>query len=386
MDFAITDEQKMLVDTLRRFIATELVPHEAMVDKQRSVPRDLAREIRAKAIQLGFYAINLPTSVGGGGLDHFTQALCEREFGHTSDALASVVARPTAILMNCRDEQVGEYLLPTVRGDKVECFALTEPGAGSDARGITTSARRDAGDWIINGTKQFISHADVADFIILFAVTGEDETPRGRRKRFTAFLVDTDQPGVTIKPLDCISARGYNPNMIYLENVRVSARKILGAEGGGFDFANDWLYSGRVMLAAHCVGRARRVMAMAAEWCAQRKAFGQPIGQFQGTGFKLADMATDIHVTDLMVHHAAWGMDQGTITRREASMVNLYASEMIGRVTDNAVQVFGGMGLMEDMPIQRFWRDARVQRIWEGTSEVHRDIIARDLLREHQPS
>ncbi len=382
MDFSLTDEQKMLTDSLRRFVETELVPHEDLVERLREVPQELVREIRRKAIELGFYAINLPVEVGGGGLDYFTQALCEREFGHVGDALATVVSRPAAILLNCRGAQIEQYLLPTVRGEKTECFALTEPGAGSDARGITTQARRQGGDWVIDGTKQFISHADIADFIILFAVTGEEETPKGRRKRFTAFLVDADQPGVTIKPLACISARGYNPNMIYLDNVRVGEGQILGEEGGGFDFANDWLYSGRVMLAAHCVGRARRVLGMATEWCAGRRAFGQPIGQFQGSGFKLADMATDIHIADLMVHHAAWGMDNGTITRREASMVNLFASEMIGRVTDNAVQLYGGMGLMEDLPIQRFWRDARVQRIWEGTSEIHRDVIARDLLRE----
>jgi acyl-CoA dehydrogenase len=382
MDFNLTDEQTMLTDALRRFVASELVPHEDLVERIREVPRDLVREIRRKAIDLGFYAINLPAEVGGGGLDYFTQALCEREFGHVGDALATVVARPAAILLNCRGSQIDEYLLPTVRGEKTECFALTEPGAGSDARGITTSARRAGGDWVINGTKQFISHADIADFIILFAVTGEEETPKGRRKRFTAFLVDVGQPGVTIKPLACISARGYNPNTIYLDNVRVSAEKILGEEGNGFDFANVWLHSGRIMLAAHCVGRARRVLAMTTEWCAGRRAFGQPIGHFQGSGFKLADMATELHIADLMVHHAAWGMDQGSITRREASMVNLYASEMIGRVTDHAVQLYGGMGLMEDLPIQRFWRDARVQRIWEGTSEIHRDVITRDLLRE----
>jgi acyl-CoA dehydrogenase len=383
MDFNLTDEQQMLVDSLRRFVRTELEPHEDLVEKLREVPRDLAAQIRRAALDLGFYALNLPVDVGGGGLDYFTQALCEREFGHVGDALATVVARPAAILLNCRGDQIGEYLLPTARGEKIECFALTEPGAGSDARGITTTARRIGGDYVINGTKQFISHADIADFIILFAVTGEEDSPQGRRKRFTAFLVDADRPGVSIKPLACIAARGYNPNMIYLDNVRVGADKILGEEGGGFDFANDWLYSGRIMLAAHCVGRARRVLAMAAQWSATRTAFGQPIGRFQGTSFKLADMATELHITDLMVDHAAWAMDRGAITRREASMVNLFASEMIGRVTDHALQIYGGLGLMEDLPIQRFWRDARVQRIWEGTSEVHRDLIARDLLREH---
>jgi acyl-CoA dehydrogenase len=270
--------------------------------------------------------------------------------------------------------------LPAIRGERSSCFALTEPGAGSDARAITTRAVAQGSDYVLNGTKQFISNADVADFIILFAVTGVDETERGPRKRFTAFLVDKDLPGLTVKPMQSIATRGYNPNMIYLEEVRVPARNILGEEGKGFSFANDWLYSGRVMLSAHCVGRGERVLDMSAEWAASRKAFGRTIGEFQGTGYKLADMAMELRLAELMTLNCAWKMDRGTLTRQEASMCNLFASEMICRLTDNAVQIFGGMGMIEDFPIQRFWRDARIERIWEGTSEIHRDVIARDLL------
>jgi acyl-CoA dehydrogenase len=274
--------------------------------------------------------------------------------------------------------------MPCIRGEKVDCFALTEPHAGSDARAIKTAAVRQNGKWVINGVKQFISYADMADFVILFAVTGTDETPKGPRKRFTAFLIDKGTPGMTIKPMPSICTRGYNPNMIYLDNVTLDDGQILGEEGKGFDFANDWLYSGRIMLAAHCVGRAERVFKMACEWAGTRKAFGKTIGEFQGTGFKIADSAMDIRTAWLLVLECAWKMDQGTVTRHEASMCNLFASEMIGRVTDNAVQVFGGMGMMEEFPIQRFWRDARIERIWEGTSEIHRDVIARDLLKEYR--
>jgi acyl-CoA dehydrogenase len=311
-------------------------------------------------------------------------ALVERELGKPSTALSLLIKRPTKILLGCKDEQIEKYLMPVVRGEKVDCFALTEPGGGSDAKAIVTSAKRDGNDWVLNGVKQFISYADVADFMVLFAVTGMDETPRGPRKRFTAFIIDRDTPGLTIKPMASICTRGYNPNMVYLDNVRLHSRQILGEEGKGFDFANDWLYSGRVMLAAHCVGRAERVFKMACEWAATRKAFGKTIGEFQGTGFKIADMASDIKMSSLLVMEAAWKMDQGTLTRHEASIVNLQGSEMIGRVTDHAVQIFGGMGMMEDFPIQRFWRDARIERIWEGTSEIHRDIIARDILREYR--
>jgi acyl-CoA dehydrogenase len=384
VDFTTTFEQRALVGSLAKFVETELYPHEDLVEQRRSVPDDLAQDIKNKARAAGFFAMNMPAELGGAGLDYQTMALVERELGRPSTALSLLIKRPTQILLACKGKQIETYLKPVIRGERTDCFALTEPGCGSDARAIVTSAKRDGDDWVINGVKQFISYADVADFIILFAVTGVDDTPKGARKRFTAFLVDKDTPGVTVKPTPSICTRGYNPNMIYLVDVRVSGWKVLGEEGKGFDFANDWLYSGRVMLAAHAVGRAERVFRMACEWAATRKAFGKTIGEFQGTGFKIADMATDIKTTYLLVMEAAWKMDQGTLTRHEASMVNLYGSEMIGRVTDHAVQIFGGMGMMEEFPIQRFWRDARIERIWEGTSEIHRDIIARDILRSYR--
>lgn len=380
MDFSLTFEQEALTKALTEFVEKELYPHEDKVEELRAVPPEIAADIKRKAITAGFYAMNMPADLGGGGLDFQTLALAERVLGKASTGLSLLLKRPSNILRSCKGDQIEEYLLPCIRGERTDCFALTEPDAGSDARAIRTEAKRDGSDWVINGVKQFISYADFADFIILFAVSGMNETPKGPRKRFTAFLVDKSSPGVTVKPMRSICTRGYNPNMIYLENVRVPSRKILGEEGEGFNFANDWLYSGRVMLASHCVGRAERAFDMAAEWAATRKAFGRTIGEFQGTGFKIADMAMDIRLGWLMVMEAAWKMDQGTLTRHEASMVNLFGSEMVGRVMDNAVQIFGGMGMMEDFPIQRFWRDARIERIWEGTSEIHRDIIARDLL------
>jgi acyl-CoA dehydrogenase len=290
----------------------------------------------------------------------------------------------TGILFKCKGDQIEKYLKPAIRGERKDAFALTEPGAGSDARGITTKAVRDGDHWVINGVKQFISHADIADFIVLIAVTGVDETPRGPRKRFTAFLLDKTLPGLRVEPMKSIVTRGYNPTMVYLEDVRVHSDDILGEEGKGFDTANEWLYDGRVALAAHCVGRSERIFEMTKEWAGTRKAFGKTIGEFQGVGFKVANMAVDIKLGDLMVKEAAWKIENQTMNRTEASMVNYWCSEMVFRVADDAVQIFGGMGVMEEFPIQRFWRDARIERIWEGTSEVHQDIIAKDLLRPYQ--
>ncbi|OJT99432.1 MAG: acyl-CoA dehydrogenase [Rhizobium sp. 63-7] len=384
MDFSLSFEQEALVDSLREFVEKELYPHENIVEELRKVPEDIAQDIRQKAKDAGFMAMNMPEELGGPGLDHQTLAQAERIMGRPSAALSLLIKRPTKILLKCQGDQIDDYLMPAIRGEKTDAFALTEPGAGSDARGIVTKAVRDGGEWVINGVKQFISHADDSDFIILIAVTGTDETPKGPRKRFTAFLLDCDLPGLRIEPMKSICTRGYNPNMVYLENVRVPDSKILGNEGEGFDMANDWLYGGRVNLSAHCVGRAERIYEMSCDWAANRKAFGKTIGEFQGTGFKIADMAIDIRLGDLMVKEAAWKLDQGLMDRSQASMVNLYCSEMVYRVADNAVQIFGGMGMMEDFPIQRFWRDARIERIWEGTSEIHRDIIAKDILRPYR--
>lgn len=382
MDFRYDDEQELLAKSLRAFVDAEIIPYEDQVEREGVLPKDLVHQIRDRSIKAGFYALNMPVEYGGGGLNFTNRAIAEREFGRASRALQMICNRPALILLKCRDEQIETYLKPTVRGERLECFALTEPGSGSDApAGITTRAVRHGDDWVINGTKQFITQADRADFIIVFAATGTDTTERGPRKRITAFLVDKDTPGVEVVPLKCVSNRGLVSTLITLTDVRVSTRKILGEEGRGLSTAKEWLFSGRVMLGANCVGLAARAMEMAARWANTRHQFGQPIARFQGTAFKLADMSMEIHAAHLMVLDAAQKMDRGALTQREASQVNLFASEMVGRVTDNALQMFGGMGISEEMPLQRFWRDARVERIWEGASEVHRDVISRDILR-----
>ncbi|RDD60267.1 acyl-CoA dehydrogenase family protein [Ferruginivarius sediminum] len=384
MDFAPTTEQELVVDSVRKFVEQECYPHEQEVERTETVPAEVGEAIRRKAIENGFYAANMPAELGGGGLDTLTMTMMERELGRTSFALQAFVHRPSNILRACNDEQAERYLHPTIRGERMDCLAMTEPGAGSDLRGMKTTAVRDGGDWVINGTKHFISHADLADYTVLFAATGEEETPRGKRKKITTFLVDHDTPGLEVREgYRSVSHRGYHNCILNFDDCRVPARQVLGEEGAGFDLANTWLSASRLTVGTMCVGRARRAHEMSVEWSASRKQFGQPIGRFQGTGFKLADMATEIEAAEMLCLRAAWLHDQGRMSDQDAAMAKLFASEMLARVTDNAVQIYGGMGLMDELPIERFWRDARLERIWDGTSEIQRHIIARSLLRPH---
>lgn len=383
MDFGLDEERRAIVATVRDFVRRELVPHEDLVERRDEVPAELAAEIRGKAVAAGLYAANFPAELGGGGLDALSVTLVERELGWTSYALQALVARPSNILQACRGAQVETYLLPTVRGERHDCLAMTEPGAGSDVRSMTTSARRDGDGWVVNGTKHFISHADTADYVVLFAVTGTEPTPRGERSAISAFLVDHDTPGLSIRRgAASVSHRGYHHCELSFVDCRVPGEALLGEEGRGFDLLGEWLGASRLTVAAFCVGRARRVLELSAGWAATREQFGQPVGRFQGVGFPLADMATAVEAAELLTLRAAWRLGEGRMSDADAAMAKLYASEMLGRVTDQAVQTFGGMGLVRELPIERFWRDARVERIWDGTSEVQRHIISRSMLRE----
>ena len=382
MEFGLTHEQQLVVDTVRNFVEREFYPLEDEVDRTGLVPGTVGREIQDKVLELGFYAPNIPEEFGGGGLDTLTFTLLERELGRASMALSVFWGRPSNILCSGTDEQRKRYLLPCVSGEKIDALAMSEPDAGSDVRGMKTTARRDGEDYIINGSKHFISHADVADIVITFAVTGEDDTAKGPKKRITCFLVDRGTPGFEIRPgYNSVSHRGYHNSILTFDDCRVPASQVLGEEGTGFDLANTWLAATRLTVAAMCVGRARRCFDLCVDWAANRRQFGQPIGKFQGVSFKLADMATWIDAADWLTLAAAWRLDSKLDAGRQIAQAKLYASEMLGRVTDEAVQIFGGMGLMDDLPIERFWRDARVERIWDGTSEIQRHIIARDLLR-----
>lgn len=385
MDFALSDEQRMLVDTVRAFVDKELMPYEAEVERENQVRPELIAQIHERARAAGLYAANMPEELGGGGLDAVGVALMDRELGRTSFALQYAVARPSNILRACKGEQIERYLLPAIRGERVECLAMTEPGAGSDLRSMKTRAVRDGEHFVINGTKHFISYADVADFAILFAASAEEETKKGAKKKITSFLVDKGIPGFEVRmgPRS-VSHRGFHHCELVFTDCRIHESQILGEEHLGFDVANEWLGATRLTVAAQCIGRAERALELATEWAATRKQFGQTIGRFQGVGFKLADMATELAAAELLVLRAAWKLDQGTAADQDFAMAKLYATEMLARVTDQTLQIYGGMGLMEELPVERLWRDARVERIWDGTSEIQRHIISRALLRPHE--
>jgi acyl-CoA dehydrogenase len=383
VDFALTEEQQMIVKATRDFVRAELVPHEQEVEATGELRKELQVELKAKALAAGLYAANMPTEVGGVGLDTVTWVLYEKELGWTSYILHyACVGRPSNILLACEGEQRERYLLPAVRGERVECLAMTEPAAGSDLRGMKATAVEKGGDFIINGTKHFISHVDHADFVILFAASGEEDSSRGKRKLITAFLIDMGTPGFEVRPgYRNVSHRGYTNSILQFNDCRVPKSAVLGEVHQGFEVANTWLGSTRLQVAATCLGRAERALELAKQWAVERVQFGQQIGKFQGVAFKLADMAVELRAAELLTLEAAWKVDQKTATDMDMAIAKLKASEMLAMVADEALQIHGGMGLMSDLPLERIWRDARIERIWDGTSEVQRHIISRALLR-----
>ncbi|HYM42244.1 MAG TPA: acyl-CoA dehydrogenase family protein [Steroidobacteraceae bacterium] len=383
MDFSVSEEQQLIVATTRRFVREELVPHETEVERSGELREQLRRELQGRARAAGLYAANMPAAVGGAGLDAVSWVLYEKELGYTSYALQyGCVARPSNILLACVGEQRERYLLPAVRGERTECLAMTEPEAGSDLRGMKTSAVAQGADFVINGTKHFISHADHADFVILFAASGEEDGPRGRRKLITAFLIDMGTPGFEVRRgYQNVSHRGYNNSILQFTDCRVPRSAVLGEVHRGFEVANTWLGATRLQVAANCLGRAERALGLATQWASERRQFGQQIGKFQGVAFKLADMAVELRAAELLTLEAAWKLDQQTATDMDMAIAKLKASEMLAMVADEALQIHGGMGLMSELPLERIWRDARIERIWDGTSEVQRHIISRALLR-----
>jgi acyl-CoA dehydrogenase len=386
MDFALNEAQKMLVSTVRRFIDEELRPLEDEVEQQGFLDPAKARAIHEKSRALGLYATNMPVEFGGGGLGAVDTMLMEEQFGHTTDILIRrAFGNVYEVLLAARGEQVGRWLEPAVRGERVCSIAITEAGAGSDAAGISTRAVKTADGWRLSGSKHFISDGEFSDFFVVSAVTGRPDGKNGKdgKKEISLFLVDKGLPGFTLgKDQKMMGLRGTSHLELWFDNVPLEPVALLGDEGKGLQQALGVL--GRVRLAqvgARAVGKASHVLQLMVDHAAQRRQFGKPIADFQLVQQMLADSVIDINSARLMVLHAAWMIDQGLDARDWISMVKVQAAEMLGRVTDRAVQVFGGMGFCKELPIERYYRDARVYRIFDGTSEIHRTVIARSLMK-----
>ncbi|WP_029136579.1 acyl-CoA dehydrogenase family protein [Nakamurella lactea] len=382
MDFTISEEMTEFRGIVRTFVENELIPWEDHVEEHDGLPEDVERELRIKAVKLGLAGLGMPEEVGGAGFGTLDQVLIVEE---TSRALGGVssgtIPGASNILLACTPEQRERFLYPCIRGEKQDCFALTEPDTGSDAAGIKTHAELVDGRWRLNGRKRFISHGDSADFAIVFAVTHPDQED----DRITAFLVEKGTPGFSVGQVHkTMGHRGYRQAELVFDDCMIDSANVLGEPGQGFVLARDWLRNGRIMTAARCLGPMARLIDEALEWSKQRVQFGQPIADFQAIQFMLADCATDLYASRMMTYNVAWDDDQGQdpkMVSAKASATKVFASEALGRVVDRVLQIFGGTGYMNEMFVERAYRNARIERIWEGTSEIQRVILARSLLK-----
>ena len=377
MDFSLNDEQKMMIDTLRRFIAEELHPLEDELDEQGFLAKEKALAVFNKSKDLGLYALNMPAELGGGGLSALDRIICEEQFGHTSDYLIRrAFGNVYEPLLECKGAQVDRWLKPTVEGVRTCSIAITEAGAGSDAAGIKTTARKTDAGWVLNGSKCFISDGAWSDFFLVSAKTGD--------KEISMFMVDKGLPGFTLgKDQKMMGLRGTPHLELYFDDVVLAPVCLLGEQGQGFKLAMGALNVVRLaQVGARAVGKASHVLELMVDYANQRKQFGQKIGDFQMVQQQLADSVIEINAARWLVYQAAWMLDQGFDAREQIAMVKVFAAEMLGKVVDRAVQIFGGMGFCKELPIERYYRDARVYRIFDGTSEIHRTVVAKMAMKK----
>ncbi len=383
MDFALSDEQRMILGTVRQFVQKELLPLEAEIQRAelegRPFPdRTTIRQLQATARKAGLWGLLTPEEYGGANLGFLMTAMITME---TARALVPFIYGGGAdnILYQCTPVLRERYLLPTIEGERQSCFALTEPDTGSDATNIKMPAVRDGTNWVLNGEKVFITNGCEADFAIVFAVTDRN---KGYKGGVTAFLVDRAM-GWTSRRIETMGSWG--PAELHFENVRVPAENVLGEVGNGFQQAMAWIGQGRLLIPARAVGQAQRLLEMGREYARQRIAFGHPIADYQAIQWMLADSAVEIEEVGWLVLSAAWRADQSGDARHAISMAKLAGAEMIWRVADRVLQIHGGTGYTKELPIERVMRDVRVYRIYEGTDEIQRRSIARNLLERNAP-
>jgi len=375
MDFLLSDELNMIVDVVREFRERELMPleHHFLLQGRFTVEERNELDEKAKAAEL--WALDVPEELGGQGMGELAMCLILEElFKHP--AMYMPGGSPEPVLYHCNDEQRERYLMPVIGGERRSCYAFTEPNAGSDMAGMRMLAVKDGDDWILNGTKTFISKVDRADFVIVFAVTD----PESARNGVSVFLVDMGTPGFEVSREIPTMGDDWDPCELRFSDCRVPEANLVGAPGDGWKLAGEQLLHGRLKIAAYQLGIAQRCIDIAVEWSQNRFTWGKPIAARQAVQFMLADSRVELEAARLLVYRAAWKADQGQENAQDDFMAKLFATEMSSRVTDRALQILGGMGYATETPIQSFYRQARLWRIGHGTSEIMRWMIARDML------
>jgi alkylation response protein AidB-like acyl-CoA dehydrogenase len=378
VDFSLSDEERQVRDTVRTFIEREVMPLEPEVLRNERQGRpglepDQLRELQVKARKIGFWGLNTPEEYGGMNLGAVMTAILTMETGRTF-APFRFGGSADNILYAGNEEQKRRYLVPTIEGERRSCFAITEPGAGSDARNIKTSARLDGAEWVINGEKTFITGGNEADFVMVFAVTDKENGG------VTCFLVDRDM-GWQSTPIDTMGEWG--PASLVFEDVRVPAGNILGELHKGFQLAMTWIGQGRYLIPARAIGSAERLLQMGVDYAKVRVSMGHPIADYQAIQWMIADSQVEIEAAKWLTLYAAWQVESGRDARHAASIAKLNGAEMANKVADRVMQIHGGMGYTKELPIERWYRELRLLRIFEGTDEIQRRTIARNLLKGH---
>ncbi|ETK31392.1 acyl-CoA dehydrogenase family protein [Microbispora sp. ATCC PTA-5024] len=381
MDFSLSPEERQIRDTIRSFVEREVMPFEAEVLRNERAGRpaldpEILRDLRLKAKKMGFWGINTPEEYGGAALGPVMSAIIAMEVGRTFVPF-SFGGSADNILYGGNEEQKRRYLIPTIEGERRSCFAITEPGAGSDARNIRTRAVKDGAEWVVNGEKTFITGGNEADFVMVFAVTDPE---KGANGGVTCFLVDRDM-GWKSEPIPTMGQWG--PASLVFEDVRVPEANILGELGKGFDLAMQWIGQGRYMIPARAVGSAERMLQMAVDYAKIRTSMGRPIAEYQAIQWMIADSQVEIEAAKWLTLHAAWRVQQGMDARHASSIAKLNGAVMANQVVDRVLQIHGGMGYTKELPIERWYRELRLLRIFEGTDEIQRRTIARNLIRGH---
>jgi len=381
--YPMSDEDRAIQERTRRFVDEELIPWETHAEEHGGeIPGEAREAHRRAAVELGLYAMNMPKELGGGGFSMFQQVLVSEQIGRVTNALGWCVHTPPAWAPGVVSaEQLERWIVPTISGERHECYAITEAGAGSDVDAIEATARRDGDAYVLNGTKMHVTSYNTADYCF-FQAKIEGGPHAGEH---AMFFVDKDTPGVHLVREPAYSHTYPDSHAIVaFEDVRVAASNIVGEEGDGLDFTYAWFRYERLMIAARCCGAAERLIEEATAFAKQRVQFGEPIIAFQAIQHMLADSLTELWAARLMTYELARNIDRGVdvkVQHAQCSMTKLFASEMANRVADRAVQVFGGRGYMRENVAERFFREVRVDRIWEGTSEIQRNIIADQLAK-----